>query len=45
MEYTLRDINKPIGVSTFRFSEIPEAMQSQLPTLEQIEQELNGLPK
>lgn len=43
VEYSLRDINKPIGVSTFHFNEIPADIQSQLPTVEQLEQELSGL--
>jgi predicted nuclease of restriction endonuclease-like (RecB) superfamily len=42
VEYALRDVNKPIGVSTHQFSQqLPEALQGQLPTIEQLETELN----
>ena len=40
VEYALRDINKPIGVSSFITREIPFEVKSQLPTVEQLEQEL-----
>lgn len=40
VEYALRDINKPIGVSSFITREIPIEVKSQLPTVEQLEQEL-----
>ena len=43
VEYALRDINKPIGVSSFITREIPIEVKSQLPTVEQLEQELNEL--
>jgi predicted nuclease of restriction endonuclease-like (RecB) superfamily len=43
VEYALRDINKPIGVSAFQFNEMPVHIQSQLPTVEELEQELTGL--
>ena len=37
-EYSLKDINKPIGVSEYKlFEDIPEYLQSQLPKLEDIE--------
>lgn len=40
-EYTLRDISKPVGVSEYQIMEsIPEDMQGSLPTIEQIEAEL-----
>lgn len=40
-EFALRDINKPIGVSEFSFTEIlPEELKSSLPTIEEIEKEL-----
>ena len=45
VEFALRDINKPIGVSSFRFNEIPSAIQVQLPSVEEIEQELKGFEK
>ncbi len=38
VEYSLRDINKPIGVSAFELSSvISEELQSQLPTVEEME--------
>lgn len=43
VEYALRDINKPMGVSSFITKEIPLSVQSQLPTVEQIEDELGEL--
>lgn len=40
-EFSLRDINKPIGVSDFKFTEIlPEDLKSSLPTIEEIELKL-----
>lgn len=41
VEYALRDVNKPIGVSSFITKNIPVDVQSQLPTVEEIEQELS----
>lgn len=44
VEYALRDINKPIGVSEFTFTEIlPEELKSEIPTVEEFENELNKL--
>ncbi len=40
VEYALRDVNKPIGVSSFITKEIPLDVQAQLPTVAEIEQEL-----
>ena len=38
VEFALRDINKPMGVSEFTFTEIiPEKFKSSLPTIEEIE--------
>jgi predicted nuclease of restriction endonuclease-like (RecB) superfamily len=38
VEYALRDINKPIGVSAFELSSvIPEELKIQLPTVEELE--------
>lgn len=40
-EFALRDINKPMGVSEFKLTEIlPEELKSSLPTIEEIEQTL-----
>jgi predicted nuclease of restriction endonuclease-like (RecB) superfamily len=43
-EFALRDINKPMGVSEFQFTEVlPDNLKSSLPTVEEIEEELRGL--
>jgi YhcG PDDEXK nuclease domain len=43
-EFALRDINKPMGISEFEFTEIvPEELKSSLPTIEEIENELKKL--
>jgi predicted nuclease of restriction endonuclease-like (RecB) superfamily len=43
-EFSLRGINKPIGVSEFQITEIlPENLKSSLPTIEELEQELSKL--
>ncbi|MGI6393564.1 MAG: PDDEXK nuclease domain-containing protein [bacterium] len=40
-EFALRDIGKPMGVSEFEISEqLPENLKSSLPTVEEIETEL-----
>ncbi|TSJ81100.1 MAG: PDDEXK nuclease domain-containing protein [Candidatus Cardinium sp.] len=40
-EYTLRDINKPIGLSTYRLTKsLPKKLQTVLPTIEELEAEL-----
>jgi hypothetical protein len=40
-EFALRDLNKPMGVSEFQFTEIvPDNLKSSLPTIEEIEQSL-----
>ena len=45
-EYTLRDINKPIGISEFELTRIlPENLKSSLPTVEELEQELDTEPQ
>ncbi|MFI5123968.1 MAG: YhcG family protein [Chitinophagales bacterium] len=42
-EYALRDLNKPIGVSSFELSNIiPESLKSQLPSIEEMEEKLLG---
>lgn len=42
VEYALRDLNKPIGVSDWVLTEkLPDNLQSAFPTIEQLEQELN----
>ena len=40
-EYALRDINKPMGISEYRLTEaIPENIKYKLPTIEELENEL-----
>lgn len=44
VEYALRDIHKPIGVSEYTLTKIlPESFQSSLPTIAEIEAELEGV--
>jgi hypothetical protein len=44
VEYSLRDMNKPIGVSTYQLrEELPERLQESLPTIEQLEAELEAV--
>jgi predicted nuclease of restriction endonuclease-like (RecB) superfamily len=44
-EYTLRDINKPIGVADYEIARaLPASLASSLPSVEQIEAELQGDP-
>ena len=40
VEYALRDVHKPMGVSSFITKDIPLSVQSQLPKVEEIESEL-----
>lgn len=42
-EYALRDHARPLGVTEFQIQEsFPEQIQANLPSVEQIEQELSG---
>ena len=41
VEYSLRDMSKPLGVSEYQLTEsLPETLQGQLPSVEQLEAEL-----
>ncbi|QDV47429.1 hypothetical protein Enr13x_73380 [Stieleria neptunia] len=43
VEYSLRDLTKPIGVSEYQITEnLPEQFRSSIPSIEQIEAELGG---
>lgn len=43
-EYALRDVNKPIGVSTYQLRDaLPETLKGNLPTIEELETQLNVL--
>ena len=41
VEYSLRGISTPIGVSTHSIEQLPEQLQESLPTVERLQQELN----
>ncbi len=42
-EYALRGIDKPIGISSFELTRaLPQSLESSLPTVEEIEKELEG---
>ena len=44
VEYALRDVNKPIGVSTYQLQDaLPENLQGSLPAIEQLEAELEAV--
>lgn len=44
-EYSIRDTNKPIGVSSYQLTEtLPESFQDCLPSIEQLESQLETLP-
>jgi len=44
VEYSLKDMNKPIGVSAYEITRVlPEDLKSSLPTVEEIEAELEEL--
>lgn len=46
VEYALRDLNKPIGVSQWILTQnLPAEIQSAFPTIEQLEQELSEHPQ
>lgn len=48
VEYALRDINKPMGVSEYEtkiVSSLPNTLKGKLPTIEEIEAELSSLPR
>jgi predicted nuclease of restriction endonuclease-like (RecB) superfamily len=44
VEYALRDVNKPIGISTFQLKNaLPESLKGNLPTIAELESQLNLL--
>lgn len=44
VEYALRDMSKPIGISSYELTKIlPENLRGNLPTIEEIEAELKLL--
>ena len=43
-DYSLRDMNKPMGVSTYQLMHaLPENLRSSLPSIEELEAELSGI--
>lgn len=42
VEYALRDINKPMGISEFSFNELPPNIQKNMPTVEELENEFKN---
>lgn len=45
VEYSLRDIKKPLGISEFTFNELPENIKGNMPTIGELENELRKLIK
>ncbi len=43
VEFALRDINKPIGVSEYRYKELPDTIKQAFPTLKQLTEELKSI--
>jgi len=43
VEFALKDVNKPIGVSEYRYTELPEIIKSNLPSLQQLTVELRKI--
>ena len=44
IEYALKDISKPIGISEYRLNDaIPDNLKSSLPTIADLERELKDL--
>lgn len=43
VEYALRDLNKPMGISEFTFNELPQNIQKNMPTVEELEDKLKKI--
>ncbi len=43
VEFALKDVNKPIGVSEYRYTELPENIKLGLQSLEQLTKELKTI--
>ena len=43
VDYSLKDINKPIGVSEFTYNELPEDIKNELPSEKPLQEELKKL--
>ena len=42
VEFSLRDINKPIGVSSYTYNELPEDIRQALPDIQELKNQLNN---
>lgn len=40
VEYALRDVTKPLGISEYTFNELPEKIKTHMPTVNELEKEL-----
>ena len=45
VEFALKDINKPIGVSEYKYTELSEQLKAELPTLEDLTEGLKTIEK
>ena len=45
VEFALKDVNKPIGVSEYRYTELPEKIKAELPALEELTEALKTIEK
>lgn len=45
VEFALKDIHKPIGVSEYRYTELPEQVKAEFPSLEALAEELKIIEK
>ncbi|MBU3658265.1 MAG: DUF1016 domain-containing protein [Flavobacteriales bacterium] len=45
VEFALKDLNKPIGVSEYRYKELPEKIKAELPALEELTEALKTIEK
>lgn len=43
VEFALQDLSKPMGVSEFTFNELPQNIQKNMPTVEELENELRNI--
>ena len=43
VEFALQDLKKPMGISEFTFNELPQNIQNNMPTVEELENELKKL--
>jgi hypothetical protein len=45
VEFALKDVNKPIGVSEYSYTELPEKIKAELPELEELTKALKTIEK